>query len=212
MSEDEEEEEEARERAARSRIFGVTATTSLTKVEGALARAVARLDDHERIEAIFDVPSGTIARLMEVADFKALVEDTEETDARYSDPDVDFGRALDEKHRRGARLTILDELSQTKVAAALRVTTRTIRNWEGDLFYLGYCDQLRREKEAEEAEEREARRREKEAEETEEREARRREIGAIRDEIVLEAHRNLREALRTGGSDVAIAFRIVKEL
>jgi hypothetical protein len=55
-------------------------------------------------------------------------------------------------------------------------------------------------------------RREKEAEETEEREARRREIGAIRDEIVLEAHRNLREALRTGGSDVAIAFRIVKEL
>lgn len=193
MSED----DEARNRAARSRIFGVTATTSLTTAEGALARAVARLGDHKRIEAIFDVPSGAIARLMEVEDFKALVEETEETDSRYSGPDVDFGRALNEKQRKAARLTILDELSQTKVAAALEVTTRTIRSWEEDQFYIGYCDQVRREKEAEE---------------TEEREARRREIGAIRDEIVLEAHRNLREALRTGGSDVAIAFRIVKEL
>jgi DNA-binding XRE family transcriptional regulator len=131
--------------------FGLWQITDLTKAEVMLAKAVGLLGDPRRVELSFDLAAGSVDELMDRPDFVALVDRFAAKAGRDELPDIDFGRALDEKKRQVARLMVDDHLSQTEAAQAAHVTTRTIRNWEeGDPFYNAYVKHLIELKEASE--------------------------------------------------------------
>ena len=129
-------------------FFGVYGITDLTKAEVILAKAVGLYGDHERIEAAFGLDAGSIKELMKLPEFVALAERYALKELTETSPDIDFGRALDEKKRKVARLMVDDELSQTDAAEAAGVSSRTIRNWEkDDAFFVAYVKQLIKRKE-----------------------------------------------------------------
>lgn len=113
-----------------------------TKEQVAAARLMGKLLDAATVDRALDLPPGTVKGLMANEAFFEKVVDARQFFLTYRDPDQDLSRVLSPKQREAARMRALEGLSQVETADLLKVSDRTIRNWEKNPAFGIYQDQL----------------------------------------------------------------------
>jgi hypothetical protein len=130
------------------RMVGDAIGSDLTATQTKAAKLMSRILDPQQVDAILDLPAGSVEGWMGGTKFAAAVADERCRAELYGEaPSVDFGRALTPKQRAAARALTIDRQTQSAAAATAGVDPRSVRNWLRQPAFASYQDQLRKEHE-----------------------------------------------------------------
>ena len=112
-------------------------------VEKAAAQLLPELIDERVVDRVLDLPEGTTRGwLDEDEEFRDRVVSRRLELQSHRAVDIDYTRALTAKQIRAGLLLIEEEMTQTKVAEAVGVDARTIRNWQHQRAFQLYLEDL----------------------------------------------------------------------
>ena len=96
--------------------------SDLTATQTKAARLMAKILDPRQVDAILDLPPGSVDGWMGRTKFAAKIADLRRQDEMYdAAPSVDYGRALAPKQRAAARALTIDRKNQNAAAASAGV-------------------------------------------------------------------------------------------
>jgi len=125
---------------------------ALTDLQRKVARLLVHIDveEYERLDAVFGLPSGTIAGWLDVDAFYELVGSYIDEAVMEDHHRPDYGRSLGPRQRRAAHLMAIEGMSQKDAAAEVGRSDRTLREWQKDWFFQMFMEQLEKEQKKEE--------------------------------------------------------------
>jgi hypothetical protein len=134
------------------RMVGDAIGSDLTATQTKAAKLMSKILDPQQVDAILDLPAGSVEGWMSEPKFVAEVADDRRRAEMYGTaPSADFGRALTPKQRAAARALTIERQTQSAAAATAGVDPRSIRNWLRQPAFASYQDQLREEHEGQES-------------------------------------------------------------